>query len=545
MTTIFKHADLGKIKGNIKDGVAQFLGLKYASLQNRFAAPSLVTNYGSGTVDASKFGPPPVSPIGAIDNEFGFIQKSLPLPPDLPYHSDIESLNLNITIPMNKEGSIDVTASLPVYVFVHGGGFAVGSSWYPHYDPAPLVKLSVEKGQPAIGITINYRLGVPGFLTSKELRSAGYKANNGFHDVRIALEWIRKFVGGFGGNPDEITASGESAGAFAVIMLLTSKEPLMKRCLITGGAVLLFKPLPEAVTEATYQKVIDALGLAEKTPEERIKALLSVPVDDLWQKIPPGTLLTPSIDNETVPGIATFPIVSSQFDDPAFPMPGRKWCSAVMIGDSKLDCSILYYLGMSEMLPNIAPKFIESVKKTLAAHPEVALNLLSFYNIAPSTDDDEALLSILRFGSEISFYAPSLAFAKGWPKTKENKFFIYHFNEGIPWEGKFKGEAGHILDVAYLFQNYNEHMNEEQKKVARAYGEDFIEFVNGNDPWPPVEGELVGARVYGPSSEGVTTKYVASGNPAEVGREDRVLKLGEQIGFDLVLDVFQNFMFGK
>lgn len=188
---------------------------------------------------------------------------------------------------------------------------------------------------------------------------------------------------------------------------------------------------------------------------------------------------------------------------------------------------------------------MDSINATLSAHPSAASTLLDAYNITSSTNDEEALLAILRFASEISFYAPSLAFAKGWPKTKDNKIFLYHFNEGIPWEGQFKGEAGHILDVAYLFQNYNEHLNEEQKKVARAYGEDFIEFVNGNDPWPPVEGEELGARVYGPSGDGITTKYVASGSPADIGRSERVLKLGEQIGLDLVMDAFQNFSFGK
>lgn len=192
--------------------------------------------------------------------------------------------------------------------------------------------------------------------------------------------------------------------------------------------------------------------------------------------------------------------------------------------------------------PGIAAKFTDSVNKTLAAHPNVASTLLSAYDISPSTPDDQAMLSILQFASEISFYAPALAFAKGWPQTKENKFFLYHFNEGIPWEGRFRGEAGHILDVALLFQNYNEYLNDAQKAVARAYAEDFIEFVNGNDPWPPVENGKMGARVYGPSSEGVIAKYVASGNPKEVGRRDRILKLGEMAGFDTIMSVFQNFM---
>jgi carboxylesterase type B len=57
----------------------------------------------------------------------------------------------------------------------------------------------------------SYRLGVPDFLTSKELRNAGLKANNGFHDQRTALRWIKKNIAGFGGEPEEITTVGESA----------------------------------------------------------------------------------------------------------------------------------------------------------------------------------------------------------------------------------------------------------------------------------------------------------------------------------------------
>ena len=101
----------------------------------------------------NQYRPPPVSPVGAVNGEFGFIQHSLPLP-QVPSHSDVDCLNLNITVPTNKDGTIDSNAKLPVYVFIHGGGFAVGSSWYPHYDPAAIVNMSVEKKKPIIGITI-------------------------------------------------------------------------------------------------------------------------------------------------------------------------------------------------------------------------------------------------------------------------------------------------------------------------------------------------------------------------------------------------------
>ncbi|KAA8617012.1 PnbA Carboxylesterase type B [Pyrenophora tritici-repentis] len=544
MSVTLNHAHLGELKGKAVDSAVQFLGLKYASLKDRFAPAQLVDSYEAGSTDATKFGPPPSSPIGAINNEYGFLQKSLPLP-EVPAHSDLEGLNLNITVPTNTDGGIDPNAKLPVYVFIHGGGFAVGSSWYTHYDPAPLVRMSVEKKKPMIGITINYRLGATGFLTSKELREAGYQPNNGLRDQRTALRWIRKFISGFGGDPDEITACGESAGGLAVMLLLCSEEPLMKRGLSTGGTILLMKLIPDSMTEAAYQQVVEALGLADKSPEDRIKALLSVPVDDLWQKVPMSAPMQPSIDGDIVPGSPDFLTVSSQKESSVFKMPGRKWCKAFMIGDSKLDGSIFAYLIFDAQKAGIAQKFIDSCYTTLSSKPEVAEKLLTAYNITPSTPDDEAMLSILRFCSEICFYAPARAFAQGWPNTPESKFFLYHFNEGIPWEGRFQHEAGHILDVAYLFQNFNEHLGDAQEKVARAYAEDFINFVNGQDPWPPVQEGKLGARVYGPSSEGVTSRWVADGEPAKIGREDRVFKLGEEFGFDTILDVAQKFHQGK
>ncbi|KAF2750997.1 carboxylesteras-like protein [Sporormia fimetaria CBS 119925] len=508
----FVHPELGELKGLNTDGTVQFRGLKYGSLRNRFASAELFTDFGAGPTDATRYG------IAAQCH-----RARVRLHPEVPAHSDLDGLNLNITVPSEV---LNGAKDLPLYVFIHGGGFAVGPSWYPHYNTTPLVKFSSEIGKPIIGVSINYRLGPMGFMTSKELKNAGY-------------------IRGFGGNPDEITVVGESAGGLAVTMLLTSEEPLMKRCLSTGGAVLLFKPVPPAVAESAYQTIIKALGLADKTPEERIQALLNMPADDLWQKIPPGTPLIPSNDGETVPGVPTFAIVSSKSDDPRLPLPGRKWCSALMIGESQLDANILAYMGIDALKPGVASKFIASVTNSLGPHTSSSQSLFDAYYITPETSDEDAILSILRFASEVSFYAPARAFAQGWPCTPENKFFLYHFKEGIPWAGRFQGEAGHILDVAFLFQNYNDELAEEQKQVATAYARYFIEYVNGGEPWPSVVDSSFNARVYGPSKDGVTATYSADGKPEAVGRDKRVLELGEEVGFDKLLDAFQKFFQGK
>lgn len=88
------------------------------------------------------------SPHQAIDMEYSFIQHTLPKAEGLEW-SDLESLTLSITVPAGAEAK-----KLPVFVFVHGGGFFIGSGSWPHYDQARIVKLSAEAGMPMIGITI-------------------------------------------------------------------------------------------------------------------------------------------------------------------------------------------------------------------------------------------------------------------------------------------------------------------------------------------------------------------------------------------------------
>lgn len=329
----------------------------------------------------------------------------------------------------------------------------------------------------------------------------------------------------------------------SVTLLLCSEEPLMKRGLSTGGTALMSPPIPLNAAESAYQTVVETLGLAGKSPGERIKSLVSIPAEHLWQKVPQSAFIWPAIDTEIITGTPTFNTISSKQDRPAFPMPGRKWCKALMLGDSQLDGNILAFKIFDAHKANIAQAFTYSVTKTLASHPEAAHQLLASYEIAPTTSDDEALLAVLRFVSEIAFYAPGRAFAQGWPSdTPDSKAFLYHFNEGMPFPGRFQGEAVHMLDIGYLFQNFNAHLSDEQRKVARAFGEDFIKFVSGQDPWPAVQEGKLSARVYGPSSEGNTCRWSGTGTPAHVGRDERVLRLAEAVGFDGVAAVFYDFM---
>jgi len=535
MASPLNHPTLGQIRGNLKDGVVQFLGVKYASIKDRFAPSEVFDSSGSGIIDATKPGPYVISPP-AWDMEFGFIQKSLPMPEMTM--SELNGLNLNVTVPLVKGGVPTAEQKLPVFMFVHGGGFTLGSNAWPQYDQARIVKLSAEMGKPIIGVGINYRVGLPGFLSSEEMRKEGYVANNGLRDQANALRWIKKFIAGFGGDPDSVTFSGESAGSVSGNLLLHSTEPLFKRYMSMSGTSLTMKPLPPPVSEFAYSSVIDMFGLKGLSGSERIKALLELPAEKLLS-VPPNIPLMPVIDGDLIRNTLDFAHVSSKEDSSELDMPGRKWCKDLLIGDCQFDGSIgSFMLGPKTV--NIGKGFCDSIDKTLAEYPGAAEKVRHAYQITPDLPDEVALKNVLQYSTDIGFYATALAFAKGWP----GKAHLYHFNEPNPWDGQWKGEAGHVLDIAFLFQNYNEYLAPEQKAVAMKFAEDVIKFVNGACDWKPY-GEGEGARTYGPSKDGICGDYVEGVAKPRSGRKNTIFELAGEIGLEHLSAAWRNFMTGN
>lgn len=106
------------------------------------------------------------SPLQGCHMEWGLIQHSLP-EPELSI-SELDGLNVNITVPSLENESLDSGRKLPVVVFIHGGGFAVGSNSWPQYSLARMVKLSAAMGSPIIGVGIKcelYPYGPGGLVT--------------------------------------------------------------------------------------------------------------------------------------------------------------------------------------------------------------------------------------------------------------------------------------------------------------------------------------------------------------------------------------------
>ncbi|NGO10559.1 carboxylesterase family protein, partial [Streptomyces sp. HC44] len=210
----------GAVRGlRQKDGTATFLNIPYAAPPRgagRFAPPQPHEPW-DGVRDATVPGPnAPQSErkLGSVDMSPYF---------GTGWSRGEDYLTVNVFTPAAADGD------LPVMVFVHGGGFVAGSTRSALYDGSAFARDGV------VLVTLNYRLGIAGFLDLP-----GAPANRGLLDVVAALRWVRENIAAFGGDPHNVTVFGQSAGATIVGGVLATPEAagLFHRAIVQSGSGL-------------------------------------------------------------------------------------------------------------------------------------------------------------------------------------------------------------------------------------------------------------------------------------------------------------------
>jgi para-nitrobenzyl esterase len=277
----------GMVRGATSaDGrIRTFKGIHYAGPpvgDFRWKEPRPVSPW-EGVRDATDFGPHCVQ--GPIFGDITF-----------PRPASEDCLNLNIWTPAANAGD-----RLPVMVWIHGGGFQAGAGGEPRHDGEAFARKGI------VLVTINYRLGVFGFLAHPELtRESGRNAsgNFGLLDQIAALRWVKDNIAAFGGNPGNVTIFGESAGSFAVSALMASPlaAGLFHKAIGESGAFFTagsgtLAPQSLSSTEQQGVKFASAIGadslaaLRTKSSDELLKAALK---SQPW--------FTPSLDGYVLPG---------------------------------------------------------------------------------------------------------------------------------------------------------------------------------------------------------------------------------------------------
>lgn len=248
----------GWVEGQARDHHIAFLGIPFAAPplgERRFAAPEPAEPW-SGVREAAKLGAPAM--------------QGTPFAPgtEVEGRESEDCLTLNVYTP-----GVD-TRKRPVLFWIHGGAFTVGSACQPIYDGGPLAELG-----DAVVVTTNYRLGVFGLLWLGEAAERfGAIPNLAILDQIAALRWVHDNIASFGGDPNNVTIFGESAGASSVSALLIAPKArgLFHRAIAQSPA-LHQKLLPLEQADKTTSCILKKLGVA-RTQLERLRR---IPAADL------------------------------------------------------------------------------------------------------------------------------------------------------------------------------------------------------------------------------------------------------------------------
>jgi len=244
--------DTGALEGRMEaGGIRSFKGVPFA------AAP----------VGALRWQAPQAAPAwrGVRQADaFGARCMQQPLFSDMVFRSkgiseDCLTLNVWTPAPASTPGD-KARGKLPVLVYFYGGGLQAGDASEPRYDGASMARQGI------VAITVNYRLGVFGFLAHPELTAESphrASGNYGFMDQAAALQWVRRNIAAFGGDPARVTIAGESAGSYSVSAQMASPlaQGLISGAIGESGALLGLNPLPTlAEAEHSGQRLGQQIG---------------------------------------------------------------------------------------------------------------------------------------------------------------------------------------------------------------------------------------------------------------------------------------------
>ncbi len=339
-----------------------------------------------------------------------------------------DCLYLNLWMPENYQGK------LPVMVWIHGGGFVAGSSSEPRQDAGNLSKKGV------LVVSLNYRLGVFGFFAHPELtKESEHNAsgNYGLLDQVAALEWIKKNIATFGGDPGNVTIFGESAGSLSVSALMASPlaQGLFNRAIGESGAFFgITLPLKSRVeAEKAGVEFADlAFGTASL---EVLRAMPAQKVLDAALKAPWGSF-SQDIDGYFLP-----------MDCRSVYAAGKQSHIPLLAGWNKDEGNFQAFFAGDE--PSVA-NYIAHAKARLDSNAE------AFLKVYPAATDAEAKRAAQDFAGDNFIAYSTWKWLEMQLKTGESPVFRYEFDQTLPLPADAKPgaepTASHSWEIEFVFQ---------------------------------------------------------------------------------------------
>jgi len=442
----------GLVQGVVEDGLSVYLGIPFAAPpvgELRWRAPQPAANW-EGVRPATKFAPDPIQGAGTG-----------------PGVSE-DCLYLNIWTPAKSADE-----RVPVLVWIYGGGFSFGSTSTPVHNGKHLAKKGV------VLVSINYRVGPLGFLAHPELSAESpHKAsgNYGLMDMIAGLQWVKKNIAAFGGDPDKVTIFGESAGGIAVSMLCASPQAkgLFHGAISQSGGS--FGPPRSTTYPGENMKLLadaEQAGVAY-TNKAGISSITEL------RKIAPEKLPAGWGSGAAWPIVDGWVIADDQY----------KLYSAGKYNDTPILVGYNSDEGASFSPPKTPADYIASTKKR---YVKFAADLLKAYPVGTDTVPKTAR----DLSRDAAFGWQTWIWARLQAQTGKSKVFYYYFDQHPDYPANSpQADHGtpHGVDVPYVFKNLDLNKPETTKsdleisEVLATYWTNFAKHGDPNGPgvaaWP-------------------------------------------------------------
>jgi para-nitrobenzyl esterase len=436
----------GLVRGVALGALIVYKGVPFAAPpvgERRWRPPQPVTAW-SGIREADRYAPACMQSMGA---------------PPGGTSEDCLYLNVWTTAKSGDE-------RLPVLVWIYGGGFNAGATSVPVHDGAKLARRGV------VLVTVAYRVGDLGFLAHPELSAESPRrvsGNYGLLDMIAALQWIRRNIAAFGGNPKRVTIFGESAGGIAVSML--SASPLARGLFHgaisqSGGS---FGPSSRSPVPGENMRLLadaepSGLALAKAAGAHSLKELRGVPADKLLDaRRSQGGLAWPIVDGWVIPDDQHRLYEAGRFND-----------TPVLVGyNSDEGLSFTRTRKPEEYVAGVRQRYGPFADRLLQAYPTAA-------DAVSKTARD--LMRDSAFGWHTWVWA-RLQSTHG-----KGKAFYYYFDqhpERVPGTPEADHGAPHGVDVPYVFENLDvrdRRATADDRRISEAMAAYWTNFAKHGDP---------------------------------------------------------------
>lgn len=407
---------------------------------------------------------------------------------------DLNCLTLNITTGNND------TKNKPVLVYIHGGGWVSGGASDPNYDGGNFVYYNPDVILVAIQYRINFigmiNLGIKNEDGSYVFPDYGDKfktsTNNGMLDQIQALRWLKKNIKAFGGDPDNITISGESAGCGSVYNLLTmvsdpnnhyinKEEQLFQKAIAMSGGFNQGIKLPD--TEKLTRKFLE-----DHPNVKTIKDIQDMSKEDLFKWRSDNTLLANNciIDGEVLP-LDMYKTFNENIDPDI----------AVLTGATTNEFAY-YKLALAPLIDTVPKYTFENICRSV--YYLVTGKSRKFYDFVPTKEFIEARQEyidalyadgfktedemVIQFANDFTLQGFNYYFAKKQVKRGGKKVYTYAFD--IPYNGHYADlKAAHAVDCFYTFGNFDGNAGtgtEAQVELSRKWQKILVNFCKTGNP---------------------------------------------------------------